>query len=294
MKNYHYMLSGQSLRLKVVFLMLLISVNASFIQRRMEQPKEPGYYCRNRRYSFSEVEDTRVLACNAFTSTRSDARRPRVYIHANDVENLTFEWSLRSARRKYKNGGKVNNTEWIIFNNSCELKDVFHFNHISKKYESCEKIPEIFTSMTSGRKQIPEKPLLQCGSLSWEIEEIQLSAMRRLFKSQLNFIEMKDTSNQIDGPWKKAILGKMMTRQNRRKLLQSIIIKSTYGILQLTIQKSTVFPYFIKDKINRSTLSVMWRKQTIDLTCNFDTKFLLTPEFEGPHVMNSHKLKTLA
>lgn len=299
MKDFHHMLSSQFFWPKIVFLTILISANASFIQRRVEQLKEPGYYCKGRRYSFSDVENARVTACNAFTSTRNDARRPRVYINSANNENLIFEWSIPAARDR-KNGKRINNSEWIIFNINCELKDVVYINRKTKKYESCEKIPEIFTSMASGKKQIPEKPFVQCGSLSWEIEDIQQSAICRLYTPQLKVIGMKDTSNQIDGPWKKIVLGKKTTIHNRpHNVTYHIILNNKNEVRGAIVrhhisQKLTVFPYFIKDKINRLTVSTTWEKRTIDLTCSFDTKFLLVPENQRLNPLNPHKRKTLA
>ncbi|CCU79748.1 CSEP0417 putative effector protein [Blumeria hordei DH14] len=317
MKSSHHTLRCQSTLLKAIFFVLLISANASLIIRRMEQPTEPGYYCNNKRYLLKEVEAAREAACRGFSSTSENARRPVVHTEDDNVENLMFEWPLPPSKAQKVKGQGGNFKGNIIFNNSCELKAVIYYNHKSNQYEPCQKVPEVSISTNSGKKQVSKKPSVQCGSLSWEIEEIQQLAFYDFYNSQHKLVEVKYTSDQVDGPWKRGSMMKIVRICNRGKFLQSTrtnnflkfckahevhfdIVISIKDEVRGIVVKHHIWRYqtmakdFDKNKNKMSAMEKKPETQIISLVCLYDNIFPLFPPTLIPNVSNSRKRKTLA
>lgn len=280
--------------------MLLISANESLILRRMEQPREPGYYCNKKRYLLKEVEAAREAACRGFVSTREDARRPIIHTKGDDVENLMFEWSLPPSKVRNAKAEGRNYKGSIVLNNSCELKGVIYYDHKSKKNHPCHKVPEVSISTTSGKEQLSKKPAVQCGSLSWEIEEIQQLAVCDLYNSQHELVEVKYTSDQVDGPWKKISMIKIVRISNRPHEVQfDIIVNNKDEVRGIAVKHhiwwyQTMAENFNKDNIYLSVQEKRPKTLTIDLVCPYDNTFPLYPPKMMPIVSSSRKRKTLA
>ena len=261
--------------------MLIVSVHASWTLRKRDKSDEPGYYCNNNRYLFTEVEKLRKTACRSFVLPSPKARRPVVHFEEIENEDMIFEWSFPAPRR-VGSGGRVRPiSDKIIFDNSCELKDVVYYNTRSKKFHSCEKVPEIPKSSTSETEQLPIMSSLQCGSLSFDIREIQESALRYLLNSPEKFKEVKDTSNQDDGPWNRATLIKQCPVENTVDKIKYEIITNNQNEVRgvaVTHQISR------RQKVGNNSAQGVYilptprkttTKHVINLVCMFDIKFPL-------------------
>ncbi|VDB91269.1 BgtA-20600 [Blumeria graminis f. sp. tritici] len=300
MNSLHLIFRYQSLRLEAVFLLLLISTNASLILRGIDETMKPGYHCRAKRYLFSEIEAAREAACRGFMVTRTESRRPLVYIEAKDNNNLIFEWGIPKTLRRENNDKIMNRLEKITFNNNCELKDVLYYDRKSRKFQPCDKVSEDSASTSSGKKQVPEKPFLQCGSFSWEFEEIKKTSTHNVHQYLNRFVVIEHTSNKFDGPWKKATLRKIiLVAKKWIPIPFEIIVNNQNEVIGVIVthhisRVSTVPPYFIKDIVNMSTKKIGREKQKIKLRCLLDTKFSLLTKDQGSNLINPHKRKTLA
>ncbi|EPQ65042.1 BgtAcSP-31482 [Blumeria graminis f. sp. tritici] len=300
MKTLYYICNYQSLWQKVVFLMLLISAEALRTLHGRNESNKPGYNCIHKKYLLEEVEAAREAACTGFISKRILARRPLVYYEDIDVNNMIFGWSLPLSLQKGPNGKLRKFPDKIIFDNRCELKDVLYYNTKSHTYDSCHKVPDDVLNTSSEKNQALKKPFFQCGSISWEHEDIKQWTTQSLPKSLNRLVEMEHTSNKVNGPWKKAILKKEIIRRNfMQNIPYEIILNKQNEVIGVIVthhisRVSTVSPYFIKDMIYMSTRKKSRGKQTICLECHLDTKSSLVPQNQESGPTNSRKRKKQA
>ncbi|CEA17190.1 CSEP0341 putative effector protein [Blumeria hordei DH14] len=281
MKSLHQVSRGLSLWLMVGFLVLEISAHASLLQRRMNLSTEPGYHCNKKIILEKTVEESLRAACRGFLIVRDTARRPLVFIEAEEDENLIYEWALPIVLENHPNYKGKKSTGKITFNNRCELISVLCYERTTKQFNISQKFPGDSTDTTSKEKQVTTKPFLQCGSLSWEIEDIQKSARKELSRSRLKFFEITSTSNRVDGPWERAFLTKKTGEYhgwlnvryeivvNNQKEARGIVLTHHIG-RKLATAKSpdrndTDLPVFIRKP----------EKQTIRLVCFFQRTFPL-------------------
>ncbi|CAD6504427.1 BgTH12-06157 [Blumeria graminis f. sp. triticale] len=300
MKFPHYTFKGQSLLIKALILILLSSAHALLLQRGISLSDYPGYYCKTRIVSFSQVEKTLEAACNGFISTRNDARRPLVFIDDEEVENLIFEWIIPLIDTKPSTGEKRKFIEKIIFNNSCELTDVVYYDHIEKKHKSCQLVPEVSTSTTPEKRLDPDKSLIRCGSLSWDIVSIQHDAFRYLSYSLQEFVHVQSTFGLVDGPWRRAPMKKMMTQNKRsHNVSYQIVINKHIEVCGFVVRHHIIRKVHVavkpdEGKKKRLSSKTIQEKQSISIVCFTDQKFLLIPPNWKSEDFNPLKRKTLA
>ncbi|CCU82185.1 CSEP0445 putative effector protein [Blumeria hordei DH14] len=291
MKSLHQVFRGLSLWLMVGFLVPEISAHASLLQRRMNLSTEPGYHCNKKVILETTVEKSLRAACRGFLIERDDSRRPIVFLEAEEDEDLIYEWALPIVLENYPNAktsiGK------ITFNNRCELINVLCHRRYSNRFYIIHKVPGDSTDTNLKEGQVPSKPPIQCGSLSWEIEDIQKSARKELSRSRLQFFEIKSTSNLVDGPWKRAYLTKK-TDEHRGSLnvRYEIIVNNQKeaGGLVLTHHIRRRLATAINPERKDTDLAgfrIKPEKQTIRLVCYFQRTFPLIP----PDVSKSRKRK---
>ncbi|CCU82171.1 putative effector protein [Blumeria hordei DH14] len=211
----HYILKGQFLRLTAVLMILLISTHASLIQQRTSESTEPKYCCENKIYLFSEIEMARKAACFGFISLKKRTRRPLVHIEDDKDENLIFEWTIPLSTSKTPEGKRRKVIERITINNSCELIDVLYFDVKKSQFEPCLKIPGVPTFTNSETEEISTEPIVRCGSLSWKQSELQRHSIQHLTVFMDNFVEVKYTSSELDGPWKRNTMKKRVLNEIR-------------------------------------------------------------------------------
>ncbi|CCU79746.1 putative candidate secreted effector protein [Blumeria hordei DH14] len=316
MKNLRDIFITQSLRLKAVLLILSISTNALLMQRRMNQPNEPGYYCNNQIYLSSDIETVRQTACEAFTYPRKGSRRPLLYTDDDNVENWIFEWSIPASLANHSNGVKKATPDKIIFNNNCEITGVLSFDSASQNYKLCATVPEVSTSVSSRMSKDPVKPFIQCGSLSLEIVEIQHCASAKSTKFLNGLVEVENSSYEIDGPWRRNILSRRVSVNSRRKFVRPIRNKNRLMFLkehnifyEIIVNnqneaRGMVVTHYVKRtyptaaKCNEKNYKMSHKKpvresQSIRLVCFFDTKFQLFPNGPTWKPYISRKRKTL-
>ncbi|EPQ64535.1 BgtE-5715 [Blumeria graminis f. sp. tritici] len=299
MKNLKYAFRCQSLLLKAIFFMFLISANASLTLEDVKQPREPGYHCRNKKYTFSQVEATRRVACKAFLSTRDDARRPLVTQDHIDVENLIYQWSLPARPTNHPTDEGKNDKGKIVFNNRCELINVVYYDPNKIQDYLCQKVSKVSSITTSRKNKVPENPVVQCGSLALKIEEIQEYARSKFLHSLPEFFEVKNTFDRIDGPWKRALFSKtiLISRQPHDVHYEIVVDKKdevrgmvvTHHIGRKLISARTYDA--VKYHGSRRT---RLKKETIRLVCFFDKTFPLLRPTPSSDVSNPLKRKTLA
>ena len=299
MKNLRYIFIIQSLRLGAVFLIISISAHASVMQRRMSQPAEPGYHCNNQIYLFSDIETVRQKACKAFTYPRKESRRPLVNTYSDNVENWIFEWSIPACLAKYSKGVNRATPDKITFNNSCELTGVLSYDSASSKYNLCAKVPEVSTSASSRMNQDPVKSFIQCGSLSLEIIEIQRYASAQSTRFMEGFVEVENSSFEVDGPWRRNVLGKIVSVHNRlHNIYYEVMINNQNEVRGMVVTHyiRSVGPAAAKCNDNKHDLLHMKKhreNRCIRLVCIFNTKFELFPNRLALIPSISRKRKTL-
>ncbi|VDB91303.1 BgtE-5738 [Blumeria graminis f. sp. tritici] len=283
MKSLQQNFRGHSLWLKVGFLVLVVSAHASLLQRRMDVPAEPGYQCNNKIILLSTVEAALRAACRRFLKVRDDTRRPTVFIEATEDENLIYEWALPVLLPNYPDDRGKKSIGKIIFNNRCDLIDVLCYERKSKQFKISPRVPEVSTYTTWGVNQVPTKPFVQCGSLSWEIEEIQQSAIEELSRSTLEFSEIESSSSRVDGPWKRAFLTKKTSEYfgsfnvryeivvNNQREARGIVIRHHISRKIATDKNPD------KEGADLPKLRITPEKQIIRIVCFFQQTFPLIP-----------------
>ncbi|CAD6504420.1 BgTH12-06150 [Blumeria graminis f. sp. triticale] len=298
--NYlHHIFRDQCLWTKVLFITLLSSTHASLIQRRMLESTEPSYHCRNKILLFSEVDKIRESACKGFVSKRSNARRPLVHIENDNDENLIYEWTIPPSVHKIPGGKKKKSIEKIIFNNSCELKDVLFYNETSRKFEPCAIVPEASTSETFGMKQVLTETSVHCGSLSWEIADMQDYIFYTTLNAPHIFSVVSGTANQVDGPWQKAMMNKsVLIGKNSRRIPYEVIVNNQFEIRNIVVKHhisrildaASGLNY---DEYNQPNFRPTLRQDIIRLDCILDKKIPILRDTQIPKSKNDRKRKTL-
>ncbi|CAD6506401.1 BgTH12-07327 [Blumeria graminis f. sp. triticale] len=282
-----------------MFTILLLSAPASSMTNRIKVTSEPGYHCGYKIYPHSEVETTRLIACRGFTAARSNARRPVLHFGDIKVENMIFEWSFPSVVTLDPRGKKRRYADKITFDNSCELKDLLYYDYTLDQFKPCINVPEVSTSTTSGIGQVLIEPLVKCGSLSWEITEIQKHARDQLYQSLHSFDEVEDTSSRVDGPWKKPFLSKKMNvdgkGENKR---YQIILNNQNEVRGIVIMHNINLKTFATRKIiqkssKQQKLTPTREKKIITLECLLDEAFPLFPSGQIWDLPSPKRRKTL-
>ena len=298
--NYlHHIFRDQCLWTKVLFITLLSSTHASLIQRRMLESTEPSYHCRNKILLFSEVDKIRESACKGFVSKRSNARRPLVHIENDNDENLIYEWTIPPSVHKIPGGKRNKVVEKIIFNNSCELKDVLFYNETSRKFEPCAIVPEASTSETFGMKQVLTETSVHCGSLSWEIADIQEYILYTSLNAPYIFSTVSGTFEQVDGPWQTAMLSKsVLIGRHSRRIPYEVIVNNQFEIRNIVVKHhisrildaASGLNY---DEYNQPNFRPTLRQDIIRLDCILDKKIPILRDTQIPKSKNDRKRKTL-
>ncbi|VDB91299.1 BgtA-21525 [Blumeria graminis f. sp. tritici] len=279
MKSPRHIFKGQSLRITAVFMILLISAHASSIQERMIESTEPRYHCKKKTYTFSEVETARKAACNGFILIRSDARRPLVHTEDDDDEKLIYEWNFPLSTSKSPQGKRRKFIEKITLNNSCELKDVLYYDSETQKFESCIKVPDVPTITNSEMENVSTEPIVRCGSLSWEQTELQLHSTRNLPQFMSGFVEVKDTSSEVDGPWRRNVVSKRMKLKKKiQNIPYEIIVNNQNEVCGIVVTHNiSRKPNTAHNPDSRediiATLKSNNIKGTIRIVCLLDRKF---------------------
>ncbi|CCU81589.1 CSEP0432 putative effector protein [Blumeria hordei DH14] len=309
MRHPHHAIRGQSIWLKAVFIILLISAPVSSMTSRITVTNEAGYYCRYKIYPHSLVEATRQVACRGFTSTKSHARRPVVYSEDDNVNNMIFEWAFPMAVTK-------DHEDKITFNNNCELKGVLYYHYATDQFEPCVNVPEVSTRTTPGIGRDLTEPFIKCGSLSWGITEIQKNAKNKLFETMNSFDEVEFTSIEVDGPLKAIPLTKMVTVNGKGKFFKpvsnenSLIFFKAQGIryrvvinkqnevrgiiIQHNISKKIpVTRSFIRQSSRQHKSTPIKEKKIITLECPIDQKFPLLSNGQISDLPSPKRQKTL-
>ncbi|CCU77518.1 CSEP0388 putative effector protein [Blumeria hordei DH14] len=300
MRHPHHAIRGQSIWLKAVFIILLISAPASSMTGRIAVRNEAGYHCKYKIYPHSVVETTRLVACRGFTSPKFHARRPVIYADYSTVENMIFEWAFPLAVTK-DNQGKIRKyTDKITFNNSCELRGLLYYDYATSQFEPCVNVPEVSTSETSGIGQELTEPFIKCGSLSWEITEIQKNAKSKLFETMNSFYEVEHTSMEVDGPWKKISLTKKVIVDGKGKFFKPVSNENSlisfkvqaieYGVIinnqnevrsiiikHYISRKLPVTRRFIREASKQEKSTPIREKKIVTLECPIDKIFPLFP-----------------
>ncbi|CAD6504423.1 BgTH12-06153 [Blumeria graminis f. sp. triticale] len=298
MKYLHQISRSPSLSIKALFLLLLSSGLASLLQGEINLSDKPGYHCKKKVYLFSEVETARKAACNAFVSIRKRARRPLVHTYDTDIENLIYEWTFPLSISKDSEGKRRENIEKITFNNNCELKDVLYYHRKSQEFKSCIKVPKASTSTNPGINQVPSETSVQCGSLSWEIKEIQRHSSKRLSNFLDSFFEVEDTSHEIDGPWKRTILKKhVIINQVSQNIRYEIIVNNQYEVHAIIVMHYISHKLIAASKANNDINDIVRRKpihykNSIRLVCMLDKVFPLFPSKKMSDLVKSRKRKS--
>ncbi|CCU82169.1 putative effector protein [Blumeria hordei DH14] len=315
MKYLHQISRSQSLWIKALFLLLLSSAHASLLQRGINLSDQPGYHCKKKVYPFSEVENVRKAACNAFVSKNKRSKRPLVHTYDTEVENLIYEWKFPMSVFTQYGGKSREEKEKIIFNNNCELKDVLYRDSDSHKYEPCTIVPEASTSTNPGINQVHTETSVQCGSLSWEIKDIQRHKIRGLSQFLDTFIEVEHSSHNIDGPWKRTLLKKNVIIKQVGKSVQSVKGKNRLIILKVQNipyeimvnnqyeAQGIIVTHYISHKlisavnsngvkINPSRQKPIRDKQSIRLVCLLEKPFPLFPNEKISNEVKSLKRKS--
>ena len=284
MRYPHHAVGGQSTWLKAVFIILLISAPASSMTSRIKVTTEPGYHCAYKIYPHSVVETTRLVACRGFTSTNSCARRPLVYFEDSEFENMIFEWSIPLVATMDSRGRRRTYADKITFNNSCELKDLLYYDNASAQFVPCVNVPEVPKSTTSGIGQVLTEPLVKCGSLSWELTEIQQDARNQLYQTMHSFDEVEFSSSKIDGPWKSTFLSKRVTVDGKAQYVRyEVILNNQNEVRGIAIMHNIslripVTRKFIRQSSEQNKSTPMREKKSIKLECLFDGAFPLFPD----------------
>ena len=111
---------------------------------------------------------------------------------------------------------------------------------------------------------------------------------------------MKYTSDQVDGPWKKISMIKIVRISNRPHEVQfDIIVNNKDEVRGIAVKHhiwwyQTMAENFNKDNIYLSVQEKRPKTLTIDLVCPYDNTFPLYPPKMMPIVSSSRKRKTLA
>ncbi|SZF00322.1 unnamed protein product [Blumeria hordei] len=281
MRHPHHAIRGQSIWLKAVFIILLISAPVSSMTSRITVTNEAGYYCKYKIYPHSLVEATRQVACRGFTLKKSHARRPVVYSEDGTIANMIFEWAFPMAVTKNDQGKKRKYADKITFNNNCELKGLLYYDYATDQFEPCLNKPEVSTSTTPGIGRDLTEPFIKCGSLSWEITEIQKNAKNKLFEAMNSFDEVGLTSIEVDGPLKAIPLTKMVTVNGRTQGIgYRVIVNNQNEVHGIVIKhniskKLPVTRSFIRESSRQHKLTPIREKKIITLECQIDKKFPL-------------------
>ncbi|CAD6504438.1 BgTH12-06168 [Blumeria graminis f. sp. triticale] len=281
MSSLRHIFRGHSLWITAVFMILLISAHASLIEGRMVESTEPRYYCQKKIYQFSEVESVREAACNGFISIRKDSKRPLVHTEEDDDEKLIYEWLFPFALSKNAQGKERKNVERIIFNNSCELLDVLYYNTQTRAFESCTKVPDVPVITYFEMENVSAEPIVRCGSLSWEQTELQLHSTRNLPQFMSGFVEVKDTSSEVDGPWKRKISSKRVVIKDKPQIIfYEIIIDNQNQVRGVVVTHNISRKPSVAHNSNLTTgktptLQSAQKKGIIRLVCLLDNTFPL-------------------
>ncbi|SZE99851.1 unnamed protein product [Blumeria hordei] len=298
MESLQHILKCQSLFLKAIILVLLVPANASLIPQRAEELMEPGYHCKNKVYSFRVIEEVRETACQGLIAINKAARRPLIYIHNDNVDDLIYEWSMPLSISRDSEGKKRKFIEKITFDNRCELKDVLYYNGIAHRYEPCKKVPDVSTSTSFGVQKVPTDSSVHCGSLSWEIAEIQMYTSYHLSKFLKESTEVGQTSGLADGPWRRSIMRKRVEIRKTTQLIPyEVIINNQNEVRGLIVthhisQKVTAASNSNLIPSNLVTLKLPRKKDSVRLVCLLDKTFPFLSSVLIADTPSSRKRKT--
>ncbi|CCU82581.1 putative effector protein [Blumeria hordei DH14] len=284
MESLQHILKCQSLFLKAIILVLLVPANASLIPQRAEELMEPGYHCKNKVYSFRVIEEVRETACQGLIAINKAARRPLIYIHNDNVDDLIYEWSMPLSISR-------DSEEKITFDNRCELKDVLYYNGIAHRYEPCKKVPDVSTSTSFGVQKVPTDSSVHCGSLSWEIAEIQMYTSYHLSKFLKESTEVGQTSGLADGPWRRSIMRKRVEIRKTSKLSESNEVRGLIVTHHIS-QKVTAASNSNLIPSNLITLKLPRKKDSVRLVCLLDKTFPFLSSVLIADTPSSRKRKT--
>ncbi|VDB91279.1 Bgt-51568, partial [Blumeria graminis f. sp. tritici] len=170
-------------------------------------------------------------------------------------------------------------TEEITFNIHCELKDVVYYVNEEKKHKPCVRVPEISQSTTPGKTLDPKELFFRCGAFSWDIESIQQHAIRNFSDSLQEFVEVSSPSNQVGGPWRTAVIKKMIILNKRlRYISYEIVINKENEVHTIIVthhigRKVSVVNNFDEHINSTSNSKFTTEKQSIKIKCSVDQKF---------------------